>query len=368
MSAPLLAEPPIPQKFWRRLVGSPDDTLPPELRAAQTFFWRWLIGSTVTSIAANVAHALLAASEPNSSAIPLASGVLAVIPPVVQVVATHGVHVLVRARIIGWAYAIGILIAATLAGFAFVLSFEAIRELAIIYGGKSAGTAWIWPLVIDLSITGSTVSLLALTRKVRNETLHVHTGASEPFDAAPAADSVVIAGPWGVTAAQAAEAAPADWEPTETGPEAVSNGVTPESASIPMVDIGNSWSELSVHDHEPDHGLAEAKFPGGEEVGEEQYRDEVGSEDDVEDVDDVEEELRADAVRNAESIVHDGVVGIGLTQTARVLHDTYEGKRPGTTARDRGVGFRTVAKILHHHNDVGLVPRVPAELMPKLPV
>ncbi|WP_396908707.1 hypothetical protein [Mycolicibacterium sp.] len=79
MSAPLLAEPPIPQKFWRRLVGSPDDTLPPELRAAQTFFWRWLIGSTVTSIAANVAHALLAASEPNSSAIPLASGVLAVI-------------------------------------------------------------------------------------------------------------------------------------------------------------------------------------------------------------------------------------------------------------------------------------------------
>lgn len=139
---------------------------------AQRFFWCWLIVATAVSIAGNVSHALLVTAHTQTTANPWVAGALAIVPPVVQVGATHGVHVLVRARIVGAAYRCALVITVALVIFAFVLSFEALRELAIVYAGMNPVTAWLWPLVIDLSITGSTVSLLALTGVQRSAQAH----------------------------------------------------------------------------------------------------------------------------------------------------------------------------------------------------
>ncbi|AHY26906.1 LamD-like protein [Mycobacterium phage BoostSeason] len=144
--------------------------------AATRFFWAWLIAATVASILGNVTHAVLGAASS-----PLIAAAAAIVPPVVLLGATHGVHALVRSRIVGAAYRTALAIVIALAVCAFVLSFEALRELAVVYAGMRPSIAWLWPLAIDLSITGSTVALLALTGQARE----AQTYEVEHLDAHP---------------------------------------------------------------------------------------------------------------------------------------------------------------------------------------
>lgn len=44
---------------------------------------------------------------------------------------------------------------------AFVLSFDALRDLAI-RSGIRAELAWLWPLAVDVTIAQATIALLAL--------------------------------------------------------------------------------------------------------------------------------------------------------------------------------------------------------------
>lgn len=130
-----------------------------ERQRAVRFFWCALFAASAASIAANVVHALLNASMGNTG---IAAGA-AVVPPAVLLGATHGVSLLVRARTAGWAYWCALVMTIALAGCAFGLSFDALRDLAHRYAGYSEWAAVLWPLSIDLSIAVSTLALLALT-------------------------------------------------------------------------------------------------------------------------------------------------------------------------------------------------------------
>lgn len=134
-----------------------DDTTA-ERRRGVRFFWAWLILATGASVAGNVAHALLAAAHS-----PTVAAAAAVVPPAVLLGSTHGVAVLVRTRTVGATYWSALALTVALAGCAFVLSFDALRTLAVQWAGIPCGLAWLWPISIDCSIAQSTLALLALT-------------------------------------------------------------------------------------------------------------------------------------------------------------------------------------------------------------
>jgi Protein of unknown function (DUF2637) len=125
---------------------------------AVRFFWAWLIAATSVSVAGNVAHAVLTAP---SGRLGLAAAA-AVVPPAVLLGATHSVALLVRTRRVGFSYWCALAMTVALAGCAFVLSFDALRELATALGMRH-DRAWLWPVAIDVSIANSTVSLLSLS-------------------------------------------------------------------------------------------------------------------------------------------------------------------------------------------------------------
>jgi hypothetical protein len=72
------------------------------------------------------------------------------------------VALLVRTRRGGFSYWCALAMTVALAGCAFVLSFDALRELATALG-MPGDRAWLWPVAIDVSIANSTVSLLSLS-------------------------------------------------------------------------------------------------------------------------------------------------------------------------------------------------------------
>jgi hypothetical protein len=57
-----------------------------------------------------------------------------------------------------------LLMTLTLASCAFVLSFDALRSLAVTLGLPST-IAWLWPCAIDLAIGQATMCLLSLGRR-----------------------------------------------------------------------------------------------------------------------------------------------------------------------------------------------------------
>jgi hypothetical protein len=137
-------------------------------RRAVRFFWCTLFSATAASIAGNVEHALLNTAAGS----PVIAAAAAVVPPAVLLGSTHGVALLVRARTAGWAYWCALCMTAMLAGCAFVLSFDALRELAVRWAGYRPSVAWLWPMSIDLSIAVSTLALLALTGAPKRTAAH----------------------------------------------------------------------------------------------------------------------------------------------------------------------------------------------------
>lgn len=127
-------------------------------RGAVRFFWVWLALATGVSVGGNVAHAVLTAP---SGTVRLAAAA-AVVPPAVLLGSTHSVALLVKTRRLGFSYWCALAMTIVLAGCAFVLSFDALRDLAVSLG-MPPGRAWLWPVAIDVSIANSTLSLLSLT-------------------------------------------------------------------------------------------------------------------------------------------------------------------------------------------------------------
>lgn len=126
-------------------------------RRAVRFFWVWLILATSVSVGGNVAHAVLTAP---TATLRLAAAA-AVVPPAVLLGSTHSVSLLVRTRRVGFTYWCALAMTIALAVCAFVLSFDALRDLAVTLG-MLPDRAWLWPVAIDVSIANSTLSLLSL--------------------------------------------------------------------------------------------------------------------------------------------------------------------------------------------------------------
>jgi len=127
-------------------------------RGAVRFFWVWLVVATCMSLAGNVTHAVLDA--PRGTVVPAAAAAL--VAPSVLLGSTHSVALLVKTRRVGLTYWCALAMTLTLAGCAFVLSFDALRDLAITLG-MPGDRAWLWPVAIDVSIAQSTLALLSLT-------------------------------------------------------------------------------------------------------------------------------------------------------------------------------------------------------------
>lgn len=127
---------------------------------AVRFFWAWLAGATTVSLVGNVAHAALTASEGTRW---LAAAVAAV-PPTVLLASVHGIAVLAKTSASGRVYRAAVVATTALALGAFLLSFVALRDLAVI-AHIPRQLAFVLPLVIDLAIGVATLALVAVGDK-----------------------------------------------------------------------------------------------------------------------------------------------------------------------------------------------------------
>lgn len=139
-----------------------------ERHQAHQFFWRWLVGATLLTLAGNAAHALL-------DYIPTTLVRLAVylIPPLVALVSIHAVTVLARVgrvhrarssaswRDAGGTAVLAVSVTAALAVIAAVLSYSGLYGVALA-GGLSPRLGWLFPLCIDAGIAVSSVALVVL--------------------------------------------------------------------------------------------------------------------------------------------------------------------------------------------------------------
>jgi hypothetical protein len=149
--------------------------------AAARFFWVWLVTASSMSVAGNVTHAIMTAPRPM---VALAAAA-AVVPPAVLLGSTHSVALLIKTRRAGASYWCALMMTVGLAGCAFVLSFDALRELAVSLGFP-AHRAWLWPVAIDASIAQSTLALLTLApqRHAEAHDAGARSVAPQPVDSA----------------------------------------------------------------------------------------------------------------------------------------------------------------------------------------
>ncbi|MGW5111444.1 DUF2637 domain-containing protein [Nocardia sp. NPDC004123] len=132
---------------------------------AHAYFWWELATAAAISITGNATHAAL-----HAQALPLLAAAVAIVPPIALLAAVHAVTILLRAhahtRLI---HALAILMTVLIAAGAFSLSFTALRDLAGTTG-VPATEAWLWPLIIEGSMTQASVAVLALARSPQPET------------------------------------------------------------------------------------------------------------------------------------------------------------------------------------------------------
>ncbi|WP_068019934.1 DUF2637 domain-containing protein [Nocardia mexicana] len=122
------------------------------------FFWCVLAASAAVSVTGNAVHATF-----NTPAAPIAAAV-AVVPPIALLTAVHGVTVLLRTQTRATAiHLLAMGLTVLIAAGAFWLSFTALRDLAEL-AGIPHQQAWLWPLIIEGSMTQATIALIALAR------------------------------------------------------------------------------------------------------------------------------------------------------------------------------------------------------------
>lgn len=155
---------------------------------AHVFFWSVLAAAAAVSITGNATYAVL-----HAPAVPLVVAAVAVIPPIALLAAVHGVTILLRAHARGrLTHTLATLMTVLIAGGAFWLSFTALRALAV-QAGIPAQEAWLWPLIIEGSMTQATVALLALARSPQPGAHTVPVTIVEETDpASPKSDEAAV--------------------------------------------------------------------------------------------------------------------------------------------------------------------------------
>jgi hypothetical protein len=153
------------------------------------FFWFVLTLASLASIAGNGAHSWVSSDlmVPRQMAI-----AVAVAPPVVLMLSIEGLSLLVRSlRRSAVTFWCTVAMTVFLAAGAFVLSFEALRDLAV-RNGIPAQLAWIWPMIIDVTIAQATLALVTLSHPdpvdLATETELVPTQEAATSESAPRTD------------------------------------------------------------------------------------------------------------------------------------------------------------------------------------
>lgn len=166
-------------------------------RRAVQFFWAWLILASCVSLAGNVLHAWHTAPADTR----WIAACVAAVPPTVLLLAVHGLAVLAKVTASGRVYRASVAATGMVAVSAFILSFVALRELAIIAGIRPV-LAPVLPLVIDLAIGVATLALVAIgdkpARRARTATRCAPTPATigatpdpAPTSAAPVTTATI---------------------------------------------------------------------------------------------------------------------------------------------------------------------------------
>ncbi|PPJ05429.1 hypothetical protein C5E51_23330 [Nocardia nova] len=138
---------------------------------AHAFFWCVLVASATVSVTGNAVHAVLHAPVP-----PIA-GAVAVVPPIALLTAVHGVTVLQRKQVRSTAtHRLAVVLTVLIAAGAFWLSFTALRSLAEL-AGIPHNQAWLWPLIIEGSMTQATVALISITQPRHDTSATTQTAA-----------------------------------------------------------------------------------------------------------------------------------------------------------------------------------------------
>ncbi|WP_084459483.1 DUF2637 domain-containing protein [Mycolicibacterium houstonense] len=171
--------------MWSKVFGS---SAAAELRRARIFFWAVILLSSATSIAGNGAHTWVATDV----TIPreLATAV-AVAPPVFLILCIEGIAALIRTLYQAtWLFWANVVMTAILAIFACVLSFEALRDLAI-GAGIPREMAFMWPVIVDVAtaIATSSVVYLSRFREGRLPDVNVEQNIEEPDELSDPSDN-----------------------------------------------------------------------------------------------------------------------------------------------------------------------------------
>ncbi|QXN73813.1 hypothetical protein SEA_SOSEPH_70 [Mycobacterium phage SoSeph] len=261
--------------------------------SAVRYFRGWLAAAVATSILGNVAHALL--SDAGS---PTIAAAIAFLLPLGLLGSTHGVHKLVAAGIVGRAYTAALWISVATVVAAFALSFVALAELAAQWAGIPVFIAWLVPVFVDLSITGCTVALFALSDAARNDLLE-----AEPAPAAPQHDPAPFVHDWRA----AHRVTHTDAQPVRVDAETA----PPAAPPAPRLTVADVMARTEQERADAQH---------------------------------VAEEHRA----AAERIVAAGVTRIDRGKVAHVLHEHAQNTAPSMIARKLNVGYPTVQRIIEH--------------------
>ncbi|AXH67070.1 membrane protein [Mycobacterium phage Thyatira] len=266
--------------------------------SAVRYFRGWLAAAVATSILGNVAHALL--SDAGS---PTIAAAIAFLLPLGLLGSTHGVHKLVAAGIVGRAYTAALWISVATVVAAFALSFVALAELAAQWAGIPVFIAWLVPVFVDLSITGCTVALFALSDAARADVLEAQPAPmrvdAQLEPAAPAAVHSIAHTPVHV------DAQPVRVDVDDTAPQ-IQPG--PPAARLTVADV---------------MARTERERADAERVAD-------------------------DHLAAAERIVAAGVTRIDRGKVAQVLHEHAQNTAPSMIARKLNVGYPTVQRIIEH--------------------
>ncbi|UGT58915.1 DUF2637 domain-containing protein [Nocardia asteroides] len=137
------------------------------IRTARKFWW-WVLGvSAAISVLGNALHAWIRVEHISDPTVPMldpwVAALLAAVVPVAVLVHTHGLALIVQVPLKHGKLAKAVVFAVilVLAIGSFYLSWDALRELAM-QAGFGADEAQLFPLLLDGSIGGATVVLLAL--------------------------------------------------------------------------------------------------------------------------------------------------------------------------------------------------------------
>jgi hypothetical protein len=279
-------------------------------RGAWRFYWAWLVFATSVSVLGNIAHALLVAPD----ALRLLAAVASVVPPAFVLGSTHSVALSLRMRHFALIYVLGLLMTIGVAACAFFLSFDALRALAVTLGWRS-GTAWLFPIAIDVSIAQATFGLLSLT---------------------PAR-----------TCSAAERSTAAERQPATTSPCLTEDGARSPSQPAASVAAGNGAAVDDGHAPRPfttpDRAVAAPKAPPVVSMSESKRVLTAAA-----DSPDVAFEM-SELARwkpTADELVRNGTTSKDPETVAAILAEHAAGTAPSTISRRRGVHHSTVGRIL----------------------